>query len=315
MPRTKASLLMIWMTAAAVAVMFALPYTPARVVQTAAVERGDLLHTVLLSGAAGYAQQQMCVSLQAGMVREVLVKPGQPVKAGQLLFRMDTSAQEQALAALQRARHEGGAWTALASQQLEWMKTEQQLMQSIEAAQIRAQFDGIVEHVYTSEKMYVRQASMLGSVRSAQRCVVASARMTDCAAVSIGAAAVLRQDGCELGAASVESIHAPDETGMQRLVLLPADERQLERCAAGEKIAVELVTEIYADCALIPLSAVEADGRVWFVQDGKAFCERIDISRRSAYAVAASLEWAGRRVIVNPQQLQAGCRVKEAKRE
>lgn len=312
MARTKASLLMMLMTAAVVAVLFALPYTPAKVVHTAVVERGDLLYTVLSGGAVGYASQQLCLSPQMGQVRDVYVQAGEQVKAGQLLMRMDTSMQEAALAQLQRLKQEGAA-AMLSALSLEWLEQEAALLQSVQLGQIRAQMDGVVEAVYAAGGDSVMQSALLLQVRSEQKCVLAQLRSADCAGIQPGAAAVLKADGRTLGCAVVQRLTAPDASGMQQAVLMPADAALLQGFAAGEAVTAELVTGMEQNCALIPIGAVDDKNRVWYVEDGRAVGERIDVSRRSASAVAVAPEWAGRSVILRPEGLQPGCRVKEAK--
>ena len=322
MPRGKSSLLIILITALTVAALFALPYTPVRLVETAEVKRGDLLHTVLASGTVSYTSQQACVNLYPGVVRAVHVRMGEQVKAGQLLFSMDTSAQQNSLSALYQMKYEAeqgqsAAAALLVQQRWQQVQTEAELLQQVQAAQIRAQMDGIVENVYVSEDSYTDALSLLGSVRSEGKCVTVSARMTDCLHLSAGDAAVLERSGRTLGAASVTSIRAPEESGMQQLTLVPANPEQLDGCAVGERITAELVTGCVENIVLIPLSAVDEQKGVWYVEDGRAMCAIIDAAERNAVFVAAGEEWLGRRVILYPRstQLQPGCRVKEAEGE
>ena len=153
MPRAKASLLVMATTALAVAVLFLLPYTPAKMVHTAVAARGDLVRSLMLSGSVAYAHQQPCVSLMDGKVASVHVIAGQEIRKGDLLFSLDTSAQQAALAAVkqgayqqQESLNEHEALTALAAQQtLEWEKAGQELVRIIEMAQIRSPVDGVVE--------------------------------------------------------------------------------------------------------------------------------------------------------------------------
>ena len=100
MPKTKASLLVIAATAVTVATLFLLPFTPKTAVRTAAVERGDLIRSTLMEGVVAYANEQPLIALQAGRVARVYVIQGQAVRAGDLLVSMDTSVQEQELAAV-----------------------------------------------------------------------------------------------------------------------------------------------------------------------------------------------------------------------
>ncbi len=323
MPKAKASLWVILTSALTVAVLFLLPYTPAVPVRTAEAHRGDLLRSVLLSGVVSYESQQPCVNAQAGQVARVHVKAGQRVRAGELLFSMDTSAQEAALASLEQARYaqraalgqQEAVVSALAvERELAWQEQERQLRQSIEAASIRAGMDGILDAVYAVEGEWVEAASLLGSVRDTAKCVIAQARQT--LAVCPGTVAALEGRERALGAAVLSRVGAPDaESGTQRLVFLPASQEQLARCETGETVTVEVLVETVADCVLAPLSAVATDGRIWYVEDGKARSEAPGELKRNGESVALDATWEGRQVILLPDnaRLSEGCAVKEAK--
>lgn len=321
MPRAKASLWVILTSALTVAVLFLLPYTPAVPVRTAEAHRGDLLRSVLLSGVVSYESQQPCLNAQAGRVAKVHVRAGQRVQAGELLFSMDTSAQEAALASLERARYaqraalgqQEAVVSALAvERELAWQEQERQLRQSIEAASIRAGMDGVLDAVYAVEGEWVEAGSLLGSVRDTAKCVIAQARQTVCP----GTAAALEGRENTLGAAVLSRVSAPDmESGTQQLVFLPASQEQLAQCETGETVTVEVLVETVADCVLAPLSAVAADGRIWYVEDGKARSEAPGELKRSGESVALDANWEGRQVILLPDdaRLSEGCAVKEAK--
>lgn len=324
MPRAKASLLVILTSALTVAVLFLLPYTPAQTVRTTVAGRGDLMRSVLLSGTVSYLNQQPCVNMQAGRVAEVYARPGQEVHAGELLFAMDTSAQEAALSALERARYmqrsalgdQGGAVTALAvERELAWQEQEAALRQSIEAAYVRAGIDGVVEAVYVGEGDWLEEHSVLGAVRDEGKCVVAMAKLTATPPLQPGAPAALGET-TSLGPAVLSRMDAPDmESGTQRLVFTPAAQEQLTRREIGEIVSVEMLVETMRDCVLAPLSAVAADGRVWYVEDGKAHGAVPDSVKRGGGQVALGGEWEGRRIILLPDSahLTEGCTVKEAR--
>lgn len=323
MPRAKASLLVILTSALTVAVLFLLPYTPALRVQTAVAVRGDLLRSVLLSGTVGYLDQQPCVNAQAGRVARVYARPGQKVRSGELLFAMDTSAQEEALAALEQARYaqraalegQGGAVTALAvERELAWQEQETTLRQAIELSQVRAGMDGVVEAVYAREGEWLDAAGVLGAVRGESRCVTATARLAALPLVQPGAPAALG----EMGPAALSRMDAPDvQSGTQRLVFTPAGEEQLADCEIGETVTVEMLVETARDCVLVPLSAVASDGRVWYAEDGKARSAVPESVKIGGEMAAVGEEWEGRRVILLPESLRLteGCAVKEAKAE
>lgn len=325
MPRAKASLLVILTSALTVAVLFLLPYTPAQRVRTAVVERGDLMRSVLLSGTVSYLNQQPCVNAQAGRVARVYARPGQTVRAGDLLFVMDTSAQEAALSTLEQARYaqraalegQSGAVTALAMErELAWQEQEAALRQSIEAAHVRAGIDGVVEVVYAREGDWLDAACVLGAVRDESKCVVATARLAALPLAQAGTPAALGENG--LGPAVLSRLDAPDaQSGTQRLVFTPAAQEQLAKCEIGETVTVEMLVETVRDCVLAPLSAVAADGRVWYVEDGRAHSAVPESMKRGGELAALGEEWEGRRVILLPDsaRLTEGCAVKEARAE
>lgn len=325
MPRAKASLLVILTSALTVAVLFLLPYTPAQRVHTAVAGRGDLMRSVLLSGTVSYFNQQPCVNVQAGRVAGVYVQPGQKVREGELLFAMDTSAQEAALASLQKARYaqratlegQGDAVTALAMErELAWQEQETALRQSIEAAHVRAGIDGVMEVVYAREGDWIDAAGVLGAVRDESKCVVATVKLAALPLAQTGTPAALGENG--LGPAVLSRLDAPDaQSGMQRLVFTPAAQEQLAKCEIGETVTVEMLVETVPDCVLVPLSAVAADGRVWYVENGRAHSDVPGSVRRGGEMVALGEEWDGRRVILLPDgaRLTEGCTVKEAKTE
>lgn len=313
MPKSRQAVLIVLCTLLVSSALLRLPYTPALTVRTAVVEEGELIQSVLLSGVVAYVHQQPCLALQPGVVSRVHVQEGQRVAKGEMLFEMDTSAQAEAFAALYGMKHEleAAGWALLSAQQRwEWAKAEGELKQAVAASRIRAAQDGVVEAVYISPGDYAEAGAVLGYVRSGEKCVVATGRAAELTGVGCGSAAALEQ----LGAAEVHAVHAPNETGMQQLVLLPADAAQLDRCRAGERVTAEVVTGVVDGCALIPLSAVDGEGRVWVAEKGCAHAYKVDVKRRSAQMAAVDPAWNGRRVILSPpQELTEGCRVKEAK--
>ncbi|MBI4232859.1 MAG: HlyD family efflux transporter periplasmic adaptor subunit [Chloroflexi bacterium] len=76
--------------------------------QTSEVRRGNLIVSVTASGSTSYPNQAKLSFATGGTVQEVLVRPGQVVKAGQVLARLDTRSVEntvaQARASLSKAQ-------------------------------------------------------------------------------------------------------------------------------------------------------------------------------------------------------------------
>lgn len=323
MPKAKASLLVMMITAMTTAVLFWLPYTPRPAVRTVVVQEGSVIRTVLMNGAVIYRDQQPCICLQGGVVRRIHVRPGQLVKKGDLLFTMDTSSQEAALAAIQQMRYQqqklNAADTVLsalaAEREWAWSENETRLRAEIQASQIRAGCDGVVENVYAEEGAYVSASGVLGSVRGCEKQIQATVPVVDAARLCAGTAAIVIREGQTIGTAVLHAISAPDAEGRQQLSFLPASEEQLARVEAGTQVTVETVVETIESCTPVPVSAVDEDGRVWYIEDGVAKSGKIPLDSCSAEEVAAPLEWAGRTIVLEPDLavLTDGCAVKEAK--
>ena len=125
MPRAKASLLALLTAALAAALLLLAPYTPAVPVQTMRVAPGQWVRSVEMGGAVRRGTEP-CISLQGGVIRRIHARCGEWVKKGQLLFSMDTSAQEKALEMLMRMRHSlknihPDAVALAYAQDMEWM--------------------------------------------------------------------------------------------------------------------------------------------------------------------------------------------------
>lgn len=320
MPRRRASLWMILITLATVITLFLLPFTPRTAVHTVMVERGDLLRTLTLEGTVGYRHQQICAALSAGMVEKVYVQPGQQVQKGDLLFAMDVSAQLEMLASLncnQYARQQEAEWLAA------WQSdagTEWELRAQIEGAKIRADRDGVVRSVYVEQGDALAAAGLLGVVSGEEKCVSALTYSQDIQGIQAGAAALLITQA-QSGAATLCMLGAPEwnegtSQSTQQLTFMPLHQDTLADTEIGDPVETELLVQCMEDVALIPIGAVDNQGRIWVVEDGKATPQVIDINQRNKNYVAADQKLAGARLILQPDaySLWAGCPVKEARR-
>ena len=330
MRKTKASLWVITATLITVATLFLLPFTPKTSVHTTMVHTGELIRSTLLEGMVCYESEQPCVALKAGKVAHVYVKEGQPVKQGDLLFSMDTTAEEAALAAAISAcnQHPNESvegleqLVAAASSQASLALKERlaELEGSIALAQIRAGADGVMGGVYAKEGELVGEMTLLGDVHGTQKAIAAAGRTSDLAGVARGASALLQSTSGQVnGLATVVRLGAPElndatAQAMQTVFLLPTAQEALSDAAVGDKMMVELICEATSDVALIPIAAIDSQERVWVVENGRATPVSIDVSRRNEDYVAVSKEWAEKRIILMPntRQLYAGCAVKEA---
>jgi len=240
------------------------------------------------------------------------------VNKGDLLFQLDCSAEQEVLSACIQARRQrealGQAAAAFALEgQLSLSQLESQARAGIAASQIRAEADGVVENVYAQAGSYVQQGELLGWMRGTELCVQSSGDTERLAMVRAGAAAVLSTGE----AVQLQSMGAPTAENQQQLVFIPLKEDGLTERRVGETVTIEMLSGPVCNAALVPLAAVSANGEIWFVENGRARSETVDVSRRNADYVAVSAEWLGRSVVLAPDeaQLKQGCAVKEAGRK
>jgi len=319
MPRAKASLLAIMTAALTAAALFLIPCTPAVPVQTLRIKPGQWVRSVELSGMICQSMEP-CISMRDGIVRAVHAEAGETVKKGQLLFSLDTSLQEKALETLARMRYtvrnmDKGTAALAFSQEMEWMETEMELRAQIEASQIRAGKDGVLDRIYVQEGQYAAAASLVGSLSDGRRQIMACAPADSVQDMQTMDVLVVKNKEELLGAAVVRRISAPDEQGMVQITAEPSEECRLDDCAQNSLLTLEWLAESTEVQALVPVSAVDAQGNVWAVEDGKAYARKIDAGKRSADWIAADEKWQNCRIVLEPSGLSEGCRVKEAKRK
>jgi len=197
--------------------------------------------------------------------------------------------------------------------EMEWQKTEAELLALIEASQVRAQNSGVIENIYVEHGDCVLETALLGMMRAEEKCIIAHARADVLSGVCADMKAVMMRNGEFIGNAFVQSVLAPDGTGMQQLMIQPETAADLKDYRDEEKITVEIERETLAGCVMIPISAVDAEGNAWFVSAGRASCEEADVLMFDDREAMVADKWEGRRVILNPDGLTEGCRVKEAK--
>lgn len=321
MARARASLWMIGMTLATVAVMLLWPVSSEMEVITVEVHAGEFLQTTLLSATVVYENEQVIVSGMDGKIHTVHVTPGQSVKKDQLLFSLDTSAEEEMLSYVMNVRQKQlqaeGTLAVLAAQETTvLLEKETQLRAKIEAAHIRAWQDGWVDQVYVQAGEYAQTAQLLGVVRGEKLCVKAISDLETFKNARIGSVAVVRKEDRVVGSASLQALEAPVMNNMSGKIVqeavfaLVADE-VLE---AGDRLTLEMITNRVEAEALIPKAAVSSHNEVWIVDDGCVTPAKVDVSVRNDAWVLAGRELCGKTVVLLPDQfeLAAGCTVKTA---
>ena len=302
MRKGRRALLMLGCSMAAALLMILWPLEKGIEVETGVIQRGQLVESVVVNGMVRYEGEQPLFSLKNGIVNHVYVQPGQQVQQGELLFKMDTTSEEQALAALYEWKHAlSGINSAVGvlTLQNEWeiQSNMANLLASIEASCIRAPQNGVMEAVYAKEGEYSSETTLLGMIRGSEKQLTASAVSTQMTGVTAGnpASAKINQQTFPV---ILTEISPPDSNGLQTLVFEAGSSDVLREISSGERAEIEILTNAKSVSALIPLSAIDPEGGVWVVENGRAYQRKIKLDRCSSTQASAEVEWADQRVIL-----------------
>jgi len=305
----KKGLLMLGCSLLTAVLMIGWPVKETLNVETAVVQRGELVQTLLMSGQVCYSDQQPCISLKSGRIAKVFVEQGQEISKGDLLFKLDSAAEERALASLHEKKyaqktaiaHLDGTVSAFTLQnELEWLNAEKLLLEGIAASQIRAEADGIMEAVYVQEGEYVPEMTLLGTLHGAGLYIAASAYAGEANHILPDAAAVVSAGQENIPVRLVKKMNG-DEARTQIFCFEAIKENGLNALSAGDMVRLEVTKNTEPISALIPISAIDADDRVWVVQNGKAYSRSITLGEYSRTHAAAELTWVGETVILHPE--------------
>ena len=320
MCKTRVSFLLILISVMILSVSVSLAYVPSLEVKTVLIESGPFAEVTRLVGNVVYSDEQLCFFPFAGKVAQIYVTPGQNVKKGDLLFRLDTTDAEKALSLL--ARQENlqqssiGDFQVAASsfalmQVYEVQQLRQNLLRQIAGAQLRAEIDGIVEEIY------IRQGQMIESSGPAGRIVGLDRQIqvvNQSLKVQKDTPALIYYDKQSTGTAYFveDEITIENMTQIRNLKFAPADQC-LDGMDPHQKVELALLDGDYSEATLIPLEAVDIENQIWVVENGRARAVEIDISRRNESYIAAEEKWRGKRVILLPEKydLSNGCLVSE----
>ena len=319
MSKTKVSIGVIAVTLLTVATLFLLPLPPRTEVKTAMVTRGEMLETLLLEGVVTYQDDQPLVSLGPGQIRQVYVRQGDRVEAGQLLFSLDTAEEEAAMTLLSQelSRLEGldGTMQALMTRQrLELCSQQAALKGSIAMKQVRAQQDGVMGPICCREGELVLEGTVLGSMHGENLCVMAFARAEAVQGIEDGAAAfLLDESGRRIGGAVLMRMGQPQQDSLTGAAGYPLWFSLGEELPLGQRLTVELVKKRFQNQTLAPMEAVGSDGCLWVVEEGVARPVQVEVLRQDGDFVSVDDDLEGMRVILEPdrQKLSPGRAVRE----
>lgn len=315
------------MCGAAVAVAVAACW-PAGALNTAcdvslcAVERGGVERSLEVGGVVRGAEEFAALYPASGLVAQVYVRPGDRVKKGQALFRMESSAQEKTVSSLLAAGSAADEEVSAVARLLDTPAASgygslagkislEDAIRQLEAMTARAPADGVVRQVAAARYgggVTGDAAVMLSSEESRIVCEVAAC---DAQQVREGMEARISAEGEALVTAHVTEIgpaYASAVTGRQvRQVTLSPDEAL--GLPPGTQVDVTLIMQCVRDAPVLPVTAVTASGTVWWVSGERAWETPVQVLMQDERACWVDLQ-EGVTVVDCPQDLVSGQLVK-----
>lgn len=322
MSRAKASFCVIAATIVTVMALFFSPEPTPLLLRTAAVVRAPLQQTCMLQGTVSNADTRYLISPCAGLVKEVYVQAGEEIKQQELLLRLDTTAEEEALSELQKQRHMtdgyirplgSGLMATIADKMLDWETSNAQLLSLIEAKQIRADENGVVGNLYVQPGQYVNQGTLLGETCSTDLCITALWTGDRSDSPKPGMEAWWCSDkGTALGKLLLDSVAVISESPQLALQLCFSFVNDDALPDVGSKMPVRLLLDTLSDTAQIPLEAVADDGSLWLVRGDRLCREEVVYGKSNHESIQVPDRLTGLRVLLEPGSVAyaEGSRVK-----
>lgn len=332
--KSRVSLWLLSATAVIVAAMIVAPRvtmsslpteSPARV-QVCEVTRGAVEQALCVTARVRYEAEYAAVVPCAGIIRQVYVAPGDRVRAGQALFRMDGTAQEAALAAaisdapaalvpdsLGNAAVEASAalsqWTAR-----ETDATLRQAEAALSQLTVRAQADGLVHQVDIAENSGALAGTPAVALSGTQQLLTAQVVARDAASLRVGMAARVMSGSDLLCTASVRSIGAveTDATTGQTVTLVTLCPETPLDLPIGAAVDAEIILYGQQNVPTLPLSAVDEDGTVRWIADGRCYRLPVEVVMADEVNCWVNLP-EGLRVVLHGGETVEGQRVREVR--
>ena len=295
MNKVRATAWMAAVTAAAAALMTALPWAMraaqpterAAQVRLCRVETGRVEQVTAVTGIVRYEAERAAVSPATGMVEAVYVSPGDRVTAGQPLFRLSGTAQELAVsAAVSRQAESGalpvsaydGAWAGL-SQAAAW-ETDTALAEArlaLSALTVRAASDGLVQQVLVMEEGGVAAGAVAVALSGENQQIQCQAVLRDAEQLQPGMVARILHDGETLCTARVESIgEARAENGQTicQVNLTPEENLPLP---LGAQVEAEIIRCASESVPVLPVAAIGQGDTVRWVAEGRCYTAPVTV--------------------------------------
>lgn len=313
---SKASLSLGVMIATTVAVMtlFFLPLPVMQRIETATVQPGVLQQTCMLEGRVVQGEQWPVLAPVAGRVAQTYVSSGDEIRKGQLLIRMDTQAEERALAEVEKQlllMKEGlSVLSTLPGMEklndiISVHQQKQALLTAIAGKCIRSDAEGTVENLYVSAGDLLPSGAVIGVVCSDEPRIAASMRETDGMSPLPGMAAWwCDENGTGLEPLVLESVGSPVvENGgvIYQLVFRKTDRKY---ASVNQKAPVRMILKNTPAAAVVPVEAIDRLSQIWLVKEGKAQPVKLGNLQSDDEHVLVDEQFLGMQVILNPDQLE-----------
>ena len=249
------------------------------------VRLGSVEQTLHASGRIRREQEYAAFSPAAGIVREIYVRPGEQVTAGQALFRLDGTAGEQALSEAIGGRERPAAWAVQTAAALK-LDTEvvaeaaqeqadrqlEEASAALSALTVRAQADGTVEQVLTGELSGTAAGTPVLAISGGDQQISAQVVARDAEKVKPGMAARITAGERQVKAwvRSVGPVSADMTTGQAVSEILLTPETELE-LPLGTPVDVVIVLASCEDVPVLPVSALTGADTVWWSCEGRCY--------------------------------------------
>ncbi len=309
MSKAKASICVMIATTVTVMTLFFLPKPDRQTFTTTTVTAESLKITCMLEGRAVYSGRQLLLSPVSGTVAQCYAMSGDRVNAGELIIRMDSQADEEALAVLESYSYQLTQATVTLGGNLPaadlWLTQQQQrasLAASIRLKQIRANAGGIVENLYVQPGEYVAAGTLLGQIRGETISVSAVWTGESSITPATGLQAYwCEDDGTPIHPMTLEAVAlTSDQNGY--LLTFAFENNGKPVPAEGERAPVLLMLEELPATTLIPLNAMDDEGRIWIVENGHAYPVEPETGLADQHNIQVSNLQPGTRVILEPDQ-------------
>lgn len=245
-------------------------------VRVCQVTLGQVEQVTALRGVLRGAEERAALCPAAGMVAAVYVQPGDRVKAGQALFRMEDSVQTLAVTtALQRQQTGTAQSPELAALQQaaawEMQQSVTTATMAMEQLTVRAAEDGVVQQVYAEEggllTLGAPGVALSGEAQEIRCQTVAK----DAQMLSLGMRARIIDGDTLLGEAVVSHIGTVEAVNGQSVctvTLMPCGAVELP---LGTVLVVEIIRQAAHDVPVLPVEAISDEATVRWIAEGRCY--------------------------------------------